>query len=190
MRILGLDISSATIGLGLVEYNPTTEEKKLLSVNFYKPPKKGSTFARLKKTEEEILKLLNNLLPDVIAMEDILFFNNKSTMRTLILLGVFNRLVGLTATKYLSPKEPVLLHISTIRSVLKKIISNKEIKKEDIPDILTHYFSSPFPIIKIKKGKKIGQPAKETYDQSDAVAVAVTYIEKHLKKQNAKGKTK
>ena len=192
MRILGLDISSTTCGIGLLEFNPCTQETKFLSAEFYKPPKTGSLFERLKKTESEMQSIFDRLQPDVITIEDILFFNKRSTMRTLILLGIFNRQVGLTAAKWLQnknshhsiwPTEPILFPVATIRATLKKIFSLQEIKKEDIPNLLQQKFSS-FPLEKnksTKKSKIIQNETlkKETYDMADGVAVALTYIEKH-----------
>ena len=200
MRVLGLDISSTTIGIGLLNYDVLTKETNLLSAEFYSPPKLGSTYERLKRTEHDIFDILNRLQPDVIAIEDILFFAKKSTMRTLILLGIFNRQVGLTAAKWLTSdncqskrinKEPILFPVATIRATLRKIFNQKEIQKENIPELLVQKFPL-FPLKKILKGKKINQLTKETYDMADGVSVALTYIEKHCKDASVKtkGKTK
>lgn len=200
MRVLGLDISSTTIGIGLLNYDVLTKETNLLSAEFYSPPKLGSTYERLKRTENDIQNILDRLQPDIVAIEDILFFAKKSTMRTLILLGIFNRQVGFTVSKWLvsdssqsdyGQEEPILFPVATIRATLRKIFNQKEIEKENIPHLLQQIFPN-FPISKISKGKKIGKLTKETYDMADGVSVALTYIEKHCKDASVKtkGKTK
>lgn len=164
MKILGLDISSTTIGIGLLELTPAKEIKHLHS-QFYHPPKKGSLFQRLKTTEEEMTKIISSLHPDKIIIEDILLFNKKSTMKTLTTLAIFNRLIGLMAYKLLG-QDPTLLAVATIRASLRRLSGQKDIKKEDVLNIIES-------VLKIKLLEK-----KERGDMADALAVALCYVDK------------
>ena len=164
-KILGLDVSSTTVGIGVVEI--INEEIKFISCSFLKPNKKGSILERLNSTRQDIIKIINQIKPDEIAIEDIIqFMAGNSTAKTIITLTSFNRMIGLLAFDYLH-RSPSLFNVMSIRHGLKtdKILP----KKEDIPELVANHLQIQFPYLKNKNGKI----KTESYDMADSLAVAL-----------------
>jgi Holliday junction resolvasome RuvABC endonuclease subunit len=181
MRILGLDASSTTIGISLLS---TKDGKVTLEhQEFYKPPKEGSIFERLSATKSFIKQKLEQLKPDEIVIEEIIqFLKGGSGAKTIILLAVFNRTVGLTCYEYLG-KEPIMMNVMRIRHKLK--FDKKFPAKEDMPEIVAKHLNIDFPYYyaQDKKGnakldKKTGKNKVmiENFDVADSIAVGLAYI--------------
>jgi len=166
MKILGFDISSSTTAYCVF----TIENKSIIKIDhgFFKPPKKGSIFERLLWVENKINDIIQKYNPDEIAIEDIAkFMKNKSTANTIIMLALFNRIIGLTCHKL--NKSPTLYNVLTIRHQIK--LSKIPPKKEEIPLLLEKRLNIKFPYLYNKKL----EIKKESYDISDAFAVCLTH---------------
>lgn len=168
MRILGLDISSTTIGIGLVEEK--NKKFSLIHQEYYKPSK-GNLFESLYNVRIKIQNILTEHKPDEVVLEDIAeFFPNKSTSKTIIKLAVYNRTVGLVVYEYLK-KEPELMNVNTVRAIIKPKGYRGKLAKEDVPEVVAAVLKTKFPWV-LKKNDKI---AVESYDVADAIAVALAF---------------
>lgn len=169
-RILGLDISSTTIGICLLEWDSVSNKIKPLSIEFYKPSKKGTILERLSDTRNQMANIISQLRPDFIALEDIIsFMPHRSSANTIITLAVFNRCIGLLSFDY-TGHPPALFSVMDIRRGLQRgeIVP----KKEEMPELVAAHLAIPFPWLRNKKGKiKI-----ESYDLADSMAVALFYV--------------
>ena len=164
-RILGLDISSTTIGycLLLVEGH----DIKISVLDHFKPIKKGTLLERLADTRDKMSDIISHLQPDFIAIEDIItFMPRRSSANTIIILAVFNRMMGLLCLDYLG-KLPTLYPVMTIRKGLKENLDPP--KKEEMPALIGRHLKIPFPW----EFNKNGKPRVENYDRADAAAVAL-----------------
>lgn len=163
--ILGLDVSSTTIGIGVVEAQD--KEISFVSCSYLKPNKKGSILERLDNTRQDINKIIQQIKPDEIAIEDIVqFMSGSSTAKTIITLTSFNRMIGLLSLDYLH-RPPSMYSVLTIRHGLK--VTKKLPKKEEMPELLATHLNIKFPYLK-NKNKKI---KIENYDMADGLAVAL-----------------
>lgn len=167
-KILGLDVSSTTIGYSVLEITPENEIK-LVSLNYLKPIKKGTIIERIVDTRNKIKTIIDEVKPDYIAVEDIIqFMKGASTAKTIIVLTTFNRMICLLAHDYLG-RSPELLSVMTIRHGLK--FDNIFPKKEDMPDLVAKHLGITFPY----KLNKKGNICVESYDMADGVAVGLYY---------------
>lgn len=178
-KVLGIDVSSSTIGYCILDVNKQTGNIKFVQANYIKPPKKGHIVERIAATRKEIEGVLLEFKPDYIGIEEIVqFMQGKSTAKTIIMLTTFNRMTGLVAYDYLH-KAPEMFSVMTIRHGLKT--SKVFPKKEEMPDLVAQHLGITFPWLKTKskitkKGKKIESKIKvESYDMADGVAVALYY---------------
>jgi Holliday junction resolvasome RuvABC endonuclease subunit len=175
--ILGLDISSSTIGWSILEYND--KQIILKEYGYIKPPNssKGSLTFRVSAAYDEVYKFLKSKKPDAVASEAYAnkFPRGKSTARTIIVLSVFNELISMACLKSLK-YEPEKYAVMTIRSMLSKFAGYKISSKEECFEFIKKYFSN-YSL----RNNRNGKIAKECYDEADAIAVALTYI---LKERN------
>lgn len=182
MKILGFDVSSTTIGIGLIETNPLA----ILKTEFYKPPKNGHIAERLLKVKIFISEKIEELKPDFIVVEDILLgAGGVTTIKTLAALAIFNRTVCLSIFEKTN-STPGLLNVLKIRHCLKL---DKELPhKSEMPSILEKHFNSKWNFLLDKKGKQ----KSENFDMADAVAVALAYhkISEKEKQKNGSKKSK
>lgn len=184
---MGFDVSSTTIGYSILDIG---EEIKYIDSGFIKPCKKGELFSRLYKTKEEIKDLLNKYKPEHVVIEEISkFFPNKSKAQTIIMLAVFNRMVGLEAFAFLN-KEPLLLPVMSIRATIRKEAKLAVMPdKQQLPEIIAKLLNIDFPWV-IKKDKKL----EESYDVSDGIccgfAGAHYILGKYIKKVKKKVRKK
>lgn len=165
--ILGLDISSSTIGYGVLSLDTVSKEIKFLSMSYIKPLKEGTIIERLVDTRDKIKKIIKDIKPTRICIEDILLFvSNKSTAQTIIVLAVFNRMIGLLAFDYLK-ETPSMYGVLAIRRAL---MPGKDLPaKEDMPELVAWHLNIKFPYEFGKKGKiKI-----ENCDMADGCSVAL-----------------
>jgi len=169
-KVLGLDVSSTTVGYSVLSID--NRKVSLMDVGFIKPSKKGTLFERLLLLKKDILSLLKKYNPDEVCIEEIAqFIPRKSTANTIIILAVFNRMIGLTVLEE-TKKEPHYFSVMSIRSGLKK--TKKHPEKFEIPGIVEDYLKIKIP----KRIKKTGKIADEYYDQADAIAVALFFCYK------------
>lgn len=175
MRILGLDASSSTIGVAIIDVN--NKKIKLYHHEYYKPPKKGHLIERLYTTKQYIIQLLNNYKPDEVAIEEFIpFMKAKSQAATTITLGIFNRTIGLTIYEE-TKKMPHMLNVNSVRHTLK--FGKKAPKKEEIPEVVSKHLGIEFPYYKkINRRTKKEQIMVESYDVADSIAIGLAYIKK------------
>jgi Holliday junction resolvasome RuvABC endonuclease subunit len=169
-KILGFDVSSSCIGYAVLEIEDNNI--KFISCNYIKPIKKGSIIERLADTRDKIKNIIEENKPNYIGIEDIVqFMAGGSTAKTIIILISFNRMIGLMAHDYLG-KPPELFSVMTVRHSLKltKVLP----KKDEIPTLVEKHLGIKFPYVLGKKGKI----QTVSYDQADAVAVALHYAYK------------
>ena len=168
--VLGLDISSTTIGWAAIDFN----KNKLIDSGYIKPSKTDDLIEDLAKTRNKVLELFNKIKPNYIGIENIIsFMGGKSTAATIIMLTTFNRMTCLLAYDYLK-KRPELFNIMTIRHGLK----NEKIlpKKEEMPELVAKHLGITFPYeYKTNKRSKIQKISEESYDTADGMAVALYY---------------
>jgi Holliday junction resolvasome RuvABC endonuclease subunit len=168
--ILGLDISTTTIGIATINKHIKTGKIQLVNVEYFKPSKDGSIFERLIKVKEFTLDLLKRFSPDVIVIEDYArFMAGSSGAATIIPLAIFNTTIGLTILEK-TGKEPILMNVNTIRKWIKT--GEERLAKEDVPEAVAHHLKIDFPYEMTKKGKI----AVENFDMADAIAVALAYL--------------
>lgn len=170
MRIMGLDVSSTTIGLSIVK----EEDGKfsLEHTEYYKPSKKNEDiFQTLHETKEWIKERIKTLKPDDVAVEDIAkhFSVGSSSANTVIVLAIFNRTVGLGIYEA-TGHGPKLWAVRSARALIKPKAYEGELKKEDVPEVLGYLLQTPFPY----KYKKNGKIADETFDMADSIVIALS----------------
>lgn len=166
-KILGFDVSSTCIGYSLLEIKDSNIS--FISCDYVKPIKNGSIIARIADTRNKIKKIIDQIKPDHIAIEDIIqFMSGASTAKTIITLTSFNRMIGLLCYDYLK-SEPSYFNVMTIRHGIKL---NKSLpKKEDIPELVAKHLRIKFPYQQNKKGNL----KPENFDMADSIAVALYY---------------
>jgi predicted RNase H-like nuclease (RuvC/YqgF family) len=182
--VLGIDVSSTTTAFGVLTWDDVSNEIKYVKSLYIKPIKDGSIIERIVDTRDKVQKIIADIKPDYIAIEDIIaFMKGASTAQTVIILTTFNRMIGLVAYDYLG-KAPQLCNVMSIRHGLKL---NKQLPaKEEMPNLVAHHLSITFPYEYNKKGKiKV-----ESYDKADGISVALYYAFLLSGKIKQKGKKK
>lgn len=161
--ILGMDISSACCGLSTVRLLPNGQIDFGKSIAYH-PPKKGSINARLRQTRDDVEAILKNDFAgiDEIAIEDLVkIIPGRSNPNTITVLASWNRVLSLLAFDHLGV-EPTMISVRTIRAHLKKE------KKEAVFNELERLLNVKLPKVFGKRGGE----SDDTYDMSDATAVA------------------
>jgi RNase H-fold protein (predicted Holliday junction resolvase) len=176
MKILGLDISSSTIGWALVEIK--NNELSLLKYGHLKPPdkkKSNDNFSlRLDYAFNEMTKLVKSTKPDIVAIEDYAkkFSSGRSSANTILVLASFNEVCGLAVYRQLG-KKPIRIPVSRLRSLVKNEYNEIVKDKEDVMRFCKKYFSNFTE--SLNRAKNIKQ---ECYDEADSVVVAIgSYLE-------------
>lgn len=165
--ILGIDCSSTCIGYCVLELDEQIKSIKFVKADYIKPIKTGSIVERIVNTRDKIQKIIEEIKPDYVAIEDIIkFMKGKSTAQTIIMLTTFNRMTALVAYDFMN-KEPEFYNVMSIRHGLKfnKIFP----KKEDMPELVAKHLGIDFPY-EYNKNNKI---RVENYDKADGMAVAL-----------------
>ena len=169
--VLGLDISSKTVGWGVLEINDVDGSIAYKDCGHFNPIKTGSIIERIVNTREKIKNILNTYKPDIIGIEDLIKFMPKSTATTVVMLTTFNRTISLTCYDYLS-SSPRMFNVLSIRHGLK--LNKKLPKKQDMPELVAHHLGITFPYVYSKQTKKKKPTIKEeSYDIADGLAVAL-----------------
>lgn len=169
-KVLGLDCSSSTVGWGLLTIE---EEPQLLAFGNFQPPKaKFPLMDRLNFCYNKTKEICEEFKPTIAAVEDIfIFFKGGSKAQTITILTAFNRVISLSAFRNTS--ELKLYTVHEIRKAIKeKLLLEKNPEKELIPDLIQEYLSEGF---KPELNKK-GFSKKESFDESDGIAVAWAHV--------------
>lgn len=167
-KVLGLDVSSSTIGWSYLTIDDNNNIKKVKS-GYIKPPKSKDKILDLVKTRDKINKLILDIEPDYIGIEDIIsYMPGKSTAATIIKLTTYNRMVVLAAYDYLK-SAPKLFNVMSIRHGIK--LNKKLPAKDQIPEIVAKHLNFKFNF-ELNKNDKIKE---ENYDEADGIAVALFY---------------
>jgi Holliday junction resolvasome RuvABC endonuclease subunit len=168
--ILAFDVSSTTIGWCALNWDEANDIQ-FHQAGYIKPVKKGPIIDRIVDTRNQVKKIIDDIKPDFMAVEDIIkFMKGKSSAQTIIMLATYNRMVCLAAHDYLG-HAPTLYNVMTIRHGLK---TGKDLpKKEDMPALVSRHLGITFPYEYIAKGKNKGGIKVESYDKADGVAVAL-----------------
>lgn len=167
-KILGIDISSSTIGYCTLTWDDTNNDIKFIECNYLKPSKKGTILERIVDTRNKFKIIIDKIQPDYIGIEDLIKFMPKSTATTVVVLTTFNRMISLLAHDYLN-NFPQLFNVMSIRHGLK--LNKKLPAKEDMPELVAKHLGITFPYV-YNKNKKIKE---ESMDMADGVAVALYY---------------
>jgi hypothetical protein len=183
-KVLGLDVSSTTIGYGLLNVDLEKSTIDYVHSGFIKPNKTEDFIKDLADTRDEIKVLIDKYQPDYIGIENLIkFMKGASSADTIIKLTSFNRMISLVAYDYLK-RSPELFNVMSIRHGLKltKVLP----KKEELPELLEKHLNFKFPFTLSKKGKI----QEESYDESDGVCVSLYYSMKLTNKLKTKSKGK
>lgn len=171
-KILSLDISSATIGWGLL----TKSKDKIILIDsgFIKPQAKDKELTlspRLSQTYEQINDLLSKTKPDKVIIEDYAkkFSKGKSSANTIIVLAAFNETVALACYNFLK-KEVIRMSVNNIRNIVSKHTEKNLDGKDDVVNFISSYFSIA---IELNRNEKI---KKEFYDRADAILAGLAYL--------------
>lgn len=174
-KILGLDVSTTTIGIAIVEFEKDISDAKLIHTEYYKPNKKTDEINRLKEAVDYILKIAEKFKVDDVAVEEyIKFMKGSSGASTVIPLAIINTTLRLFIYEKLNIM-PFVYNVLTIRHALK--FDKKLPAKEDIPEIVARHLNINFPYeYKINRKTKQQDIKIESYDVADSVAVALAHI--------------
>jgi len=170
MKILALDISSATIGWS-VFLKKNDKTIKLIAVGHIKPlPKKKAKnlSERISGVYDSIMQLLEQYQPDVFAVEDYArkFSAGRSTANTIILLSVFNETARLAAWRY-GCHDIESYPVSTARKTIKEFYNRSLKSKEDVIAFAKDKFQYTPHLNRIKN------IAKECEDEADSIIIGV-----------------
>ena len=167
---MGLDASTTTIGLSIIDYDDNNT-LNLVHTEYFKPPKEGELFSRLNAVRNYISDKIDEFKPDDVALEDIiLFMKGASSAITITSLAVLNRTVGLTILNKLD-KSPCLIGVVRVRNLIKTPGTDAP-DKTQIPETVASVLGINFPYIMNKRGK----PIVENFDVADSIAVALAFI--------------
>jgi Holliday junction resolvasome RuvABC endonuclease subunit len=176
IKVLGLDISSATIGWSILSMEEG--EVSLSGYGHISPPKSkaGSLTFRASKAFDQVLDLIAEKSPEIVVVESYAnkFPAGRSTARTIIVLSVFNEIVSMAALRSLG-QDPERYPVVTIRSKLSKLAGKKISSKEECFDFICDYF----PAFTVRKNRN-DNISKECFDEADAIAAALTYYVKEI----------
>lgn len=188
MRILGIDCSTSTIGFSFLDFN-NKKKAKLIYLSHYKPikhqlPEKEIDFLNtISLTKQHLAELLKQFKPDIVSIEDyIRYLGGGSGSATIIPLAILNRSICLMVRENYPNIQLKISNVISIRSQIKRALNLPSLpQKEELPSYLEQLLKIKVPILtkETKKGLKI---LPETYDQSDAIAVAYytyTQLEKN-----------
>jgi Holliday junction resolvasome RuvABC endonuclease subunit len=176
IKVLGLDISSATIGWAIL--NMDDGGVSLSEYGHISPPKSkaGSLTFRASKAFDEASELIAEKAPEIVVVESYAnkFPAGRSTARTIIVLSVFNEVVSMAALRLLG-KDPVRYPVITIRSKLSKLAGKRISSKEECFEFICDYFST----FTVRRNRN-DNISKECFDEADAIAAAMAYYVKEV----------
>jgi len=166
-KVLGLDVSSQTVGWGLVRAG---RRPALIAYGHIRPlPSSRGLMERLDSLYDDIKRLCEELSPDVVAVEDCALFmhGRKSNAKTMMTLAVFNRVVSLAA--YRKTGDVRFYPVGSIRKAVRMASAlDHAPHKEEIPGIIRRCLDGEFSDVE----KRGGGTAVQTYDEADGIAAA------------------
>ncbi len=167
---LGLDASSSTIGVSVIQEN---DDGTLLfkHVEHYKPIKKDTHILdTLKWVKEYIISKLKEFSPDEVIIEEyIKFMKGHSSSDSTISLAVLNRTVCMAVYEF-TGKKPYICNVNTIRALIKpKDYHLPRVPKEEILPLVCKILSIEWDWLIGKKGKILD----ENFDRSDSLACSI-----------------
>lgn len=180
MLILGLDISSATIGWSLLE--AVDDKYSLKKYGHIKPTSKKKSddnfSLRLNYAFDAITDLVKKESPDVIAIEDYAkkFSKGRSSANTILILSSFNEVCGLAAYRA-SKLKPIRIPVTSLRKLVKKEFNCNIDDKKDVLDFCKKTFNNF-----LTKNNRAGNIQKESYDEADSIIVCLGYYLETKKK--------
>lgn len=181
MLILGLDISSATIGWSILEV--VGDKYSLKKYGHIKPTSKKKSddnfSLRLDHAFNSITELVKKESPTVIAIEDYAkkFSKGKSSANTILILSSFNEVCGLAAYR-VSKITPIRIPVTSLRKTVKKEFNCNIDDKQDVLDFCKKTFNNF-----LTQNNRAGNIKKESYDEADSIIVALGY---YLETKNGK----
>lgn len=151
MIILGIDPGTANTGYGLIEKSKTL---KCLEYNVIHTAPNSNPGERLRKINNELIRVIRKYKPDVLAIENVYFFKN---LKTAIPVSQAKGSILLTAAKKGLPVWECTPLQAKLAITGKGRADKKDVQKE---------------LKKILKLKEVPKPDHA----SDALAVAITYL--------------
>lgn len=148
--VLGLDASTSTTGWALM----CCDTESLLSFGNFKTPSGLRGLPRLKYIIAQTRELLDRLQPDIVAIEDVFVGRNA---RVVILLSEVRGAISVGCLD-----RDIPLSIITTKEAKKTATGTAKATKEDVRDEMSEKYRVSFACL----------------DESDAVAVALCYLEK------------
>ena len=152
MRILGVDPGISITGFSIIDSKKN--RTSLLAYGTISPKPKDSLPKRLNYLFEEMNKILDQFLPDVLAIEDAFYSNN---VKSAMILGQARGSIILAASQ-----ADILIYEFAPRKVKMSVCGNGAASKEQVSYMVTK-------ILKLEKAPK-------PLDVSDAMAVGLCYI--------------
>lgn len=149
--ILGLDPGTSVMGYGLISV--TGQKISLLQFGVIHLGKYGNHEIKLKKIFERVLNLINDYMPDEVALEAPFYGKNVQSMLKL------GRAQGVAMAAALSREIPITEYAP--KKVKMSVTSNGNASKEQVAKML-------MTLLKIKEVPKL-------LDATDALAVAVCH---------------
>ncbi len=153
MKILGIDPGVNRIGYGFIEKKNSREKETVLCTGTITPPIKEKYSTKLKLILEQFDNLLEELQPNVIAIEEI--YLGKNVQITLKIGQITGVLVGAAL------RNGIPFELLPAREVKQNITGSGAATKEQVRFMLEHI---------------TGYKNFNGLDESDAVAVAVSYL--------------
>lgn len=151
-RILGIDPGSGRVGVGLIEV--IGGKPKLMHFDCIETTPNSPEPQKLSMIYYEMVKRLNHIKPDLLAIEMIFFANNA---KTAFAVGQARGVILLAAAQ----ANIEVVEIAPLR--LKKILlGNGSAKKKDVQNFVKDYFGL----------EKVPKPD----DAADAVAIALSQV--------------
>ncbi len=175
--ILGLDISTSTIGICLVE-----EDEKVKLIDFLDLSKQKSLFEKAEKFKSYLVDLKKKHKVKQIAIEENLqaFRPGLSSAKTIVSLARFNGVCTYVSAEVFG-LNPDFVNVNAARKLVGIKINRKSDKntKEQILDFVMNRDSSlDWPTKILRGGPRRGTEVlvKECYDMADAYVVAQSAV--------------
>ncbi len=170
MNILGVDISTTTIGIAIVN-----ENEKLLYYEYMKP--KGNNFI---EKADSVSLLIQNLFQKheidkvIIETPNVRFSPGKSSAQTIATILRFNGIITYILNLYSKTPSQEIFVTTARKKVTGRGMFPAGTAKKEVYLFLENKYKKQFPEFeKHKKGKEIGLPIKEAYDVCDAWILAL-----------------
>jgi len=197
MRVIGLDASTSTIGICILDYDEDGYQPSLVHYEYYKPQKQDSNKEKrpiadwVLEAREHIFNLIDCYDVTELVIEDyIRFMQGQSSAQTIIPLAILNMTLRI-GVKDRYGWDATALTVGKVRHAIKR--DHVLPKKEDIPALVSIYLFGikEFPWFReFKPRKKVWAIMEESYDVADAMAVALAYVKLRSRPEKKKPSNK